>query len=355
VEKTSVAVKAKLPEHKVHNQLEHDVEKMSVAANTESSEHKVEKTFVAVNVKPPEHKVENGLGNTSRSILQQAFTEAFTEAQSHMAAAKYGLLFLVVLLALRVIVFRSEQIRLALGCRRDKDRSRKQLSAKALKVPGREVGLPSKLELSGGGSTGGPHLCPDLLVPGNSECTLMVPQLDVAAGSRVCISDVKGRPVLRATLGLSPVLRGCRANKLSDIQRLVLSSATGDATFAYCRNGESRAGGGRTGLVMHHSSEEPFGVLNPDSCEVGCGYSLIANAGWHIYFRIDQETGNVSAIDECGKLIAVAQPTATLTHAIRVGPQVDAGMIVLAVLGIGVLEGRASVSKTFSMLRKAAS
>jgi len=359
VEKIPAEVKTKHPEHKVSDQLlqvKDEVETIPAAVKTKNPEHKVsdapakdqlesevEDMILAVNTKPFENEVQGGLGNTFHTFLQQACTRA----RSHPAATKYGLMFVVALLVLRILAFHGGYSSLALRCRREKDRSHKQPAASTLKVPTLQVGSQSKLGSTRNGNAGGSHMCPDLLVPEGSECTLMVPQLDVTGGSCVCISDAKGRPVLRATLGLSPVLRGCRASRLADIQRLVLSSATGDATFAYCRNGESQIGCGRTGLVMHNTSEAPFGVLKPDSCEVGSGYSLIANAGWLIYFRIDKETGHVSAIDECGKLVAVAQPTTNSAHAVHIGSEVDAGMIVLAILGIGVLDGRAAMSRNF--------
>jgi len=335
VAKTPLAVETKPLEHKTSDTPAKDGK---LHARQDQLEPEVQDMILAVSAKPNENKVDDSLGITFRSILQQAWIQA----RRHPSATKYGLMLVVVMLVLRILAYRG-----GTSCRRDKDRSHKQPVASTSKVPSQQVGSSQPtFGLSGNGNAGGPHLCPDLLVPEGSECTLLVPQLNVDGGSRVCISDAKGRPVLRATLGLSPVLRGCRASRLADIQRLVLSSATGDATFAYCRHGESQPGGGRNGLVMYHNSEAPFGVLKPDSCEVGSGYSLIANAGWHIYFRFDRENGNVSAIDECGKLVAVAQPTTKSTHAIRIGSQVDAGMIVLAVLGIGVLEGRAALSRS---------
>merc|ERR1719277_2529353 len=85
---------------------------------------------------------------------------------------------------------------------------------------------------------GGPHLCPDLVVPEGHECTLLVPCLPPANSSNAnvghaTIDDGTGSPVCQLKFSLLPDTSG---------RRLQLSSASGDSIFAYCKDCEAEQG-----------------------------------------------------------------------------------------------------------------
>lgn len=198
---------------------------------------------------------------------------------------------------------------------------------------------------SGAGTQGpsldeGPYLCSELIVPEGKECTLVVPRLPRggpgASGGHVVISDASGMPVLRASYSLS-IAVPTRAPRPRDLKRLVLSSASGETAFAFCRDGEAQLGGTSAGLAIHHSSETAFGVLCADGCQVGDGCSVITQRGSRIYFRRGLQVGSLNVTDDSGQLLAVAEPAGT-AHSVRVGQLVDAGLITLGLLGIDLLE-----------------
>jgi len=198
---------------------------------------------------------------------------------------------------------------------------------------------------SGAGTQGpsldeGPYLCSELIVPEGKECTLVVPRLPRggpgASGGHVVISDASGMPVLRASYNLS-IAVPTRAPRPRDLKRLVLSSASGETAFAFCRDGEAQLGGTSAGLAIHHSSETAFGVLCADGCQAGDGCSVITQRGSRIYFRRGLQVGSLNVTDDSGQLLAVAEPAGT-AHSVRVGQLVDAGLITLGLLGIDLLE-----------------
>lgn len=191
------------------------------------------------------------------------------------------------------------------------------------------------------------HLCPELVVPEGSECTLLVPRLPPRSSSengQVSVDDARGVPVFRASFVLGDQQR--RDNK-----RLILSSAAGDAVFAFCRDSEADAAGSSTrkGLTLHHHFETPFGVLRPEGRNACGGYVVVTRRGFTVQFRGDMKAGNLNATDEHGRLLGISEqfgPAGSGRRSIRIGPLVDAGLIALALLGIDLLEYEAASSSS---------
>lgn len=106
--------------------------------------------------------------------------------------------------------------------------------------------------------------------------------------------------------------------------------------FASCRDVE-QVTGQRPALAIFHHSEVPFGILRPDS-SVGDGsaYSILTHTGREIFLYRAAEVAGMRAEDESGRLLAMVIGIAP--RSIRIGPQVDAGLMTLALLGIDVLE-----------------
>mmetsp|Transcript_64447 Transcript_64447/g.185217 ORF Transcript_64447/g.185217 Transcript_64447/m.185217 type:complete len:432 (+) Transcript_64447:13-1308(+) len=165
------------------------------------------------------------------------------------------------------------------------------------------------------------YLCPELVVPEEQECTLLVPRLPEGGSSgQVTVDDLRGVAVFRAYYGQG--------------KRLILSSAAGDSVFAFCRDGESGT------LTIHHPSDAQFGSLRSD----GGGYTVATRRGVCMHLRGDVRLGNLNATDEQGQLLAIAEPVAksNARRSVRIGPQVDAGLVALVLLGIDVLEQQAA-------------
>mmetsp|Transcript_99561 Transcript_99561/g.277151 ORF Transcript_99561/g.277151 Transcript_99561/m.277151 type:complete len:468 (+) Transcript_99561:131-1534(+) len=180
------------------------------------------------------------------------------------------------------------------------------------------------------GAPDGPRLCPELVVPEGNECVLFVPVARPSATeSSVTVSDSHGMPVFNATFK-------------SDQKHLVLTSATGSGVFASCREAEMdqdthRNRDNRSSvLTIFYRSEQPYGTLRGDGPRPAHGYSVSAHTGWRVRFRGDPESHNLNATDDQGHLLAITEQ-GTTKRAIRIGPNVDAGLVALAVLGIDLL------------------
>mmetsp|Transcript_47675 Transcript_47675/g.108428 ORF Transcript_47675/g.108428 Transcript_47675/m.108428 type:complete len:476 (+) Transcript_47675:112-1539(+) len=185
------------------------------------------------------------------------------------------------------------------------------------------------------------HLCPELVVPEGSECTLVVPRLPGSAmdSSEVTIDDAKGAPVFHATFSKASTWGSVTVRQES--KRLILSNATGEAVFAFCRDVEAETRGGPIGLVIHYHSDAPFGTLRADTRDTGSGYTVVARQGSTFHFRGQPLLGNMNVTDEKGRLLAIAEPMHShdgSRRSVRIGPLVDAGLVTLAMLGIDILE-----------------
>lgn len=192
-------------------------------------------------------------------------------------------------------------------------------------------------------------LCPELIVPAANECTLMVPAtLATPGGSweadmEMTIDDLKHQPVLRVATGAGT--GGKKNRRLS-----LMTGETPQAVSAYAE---------MTGTWP----DAAFTISRPDGtffAELSCartaapqgdGYILRPTVGGVMHLRcgvsIGQfSTSSINFADERGRLLAVSESrvrrtSRLLERHIRVGPFVDAGLAVLCLLGIDVLEASA--------------
>lgn len=176
----------------------------------------------------------------------------------------------------------------------------------------------------------GSHLCPELVVPSGSECTLVIPRVGPTSSglSPLSICDARGVPVFKASFSSSGD---------AGARRLALSSATGDAVFSFCRDLPYDPATGQRGFAIFHYSERRFGELRADGPRPANGYSITSRKGWRVRFRGDPEGRNLNATDDHGRLLAITEGVGTGTRSVRIGPVVDAGLIAMAVLGIDLL------------------
>lgn len=188
------------------------------------------------------------------------------------------------------------------------------------------------------------HLCPELVVPEASECVLLVPQLSafdaIDVSSVFVINDARGVPVFDASF--APDVQPSSAAEPGFRRRLLLSSTTqGDdfdsAVFAYLREppGRMRSGKAPHELQVCHFSDTVFGQLAPHSQGGRGSYSVTTALGRRTIFSPGQPPAIMHAADERGRLLAVVKSVKGETrYSVTIGPMVDAGLVVLSLMGI---------------------
>lgn len=180
-----------------------------------------------------------------------------------------------------------------------------------------------------GGSGAGPAtLCADLVVPEGDECTLQVPRLPSRGGPlSIYVDSMKGAPVFRAQV----TMQGAR-------RRLTLSNPPEEVVFGFCRDVQPNASIPRIAVHDHRMAE--FGVLQADPKAAG-GFIFRSRKGWAVHFG---GSPHIQAQDDQGLLLATTDPMGEPNFVgdgkrpLRIGPEVDAGLIVLCFLGIDLLQ-----------------
>lgn len=181
------------------------------------------------------------------------------------------------------------------------------------------------------------HLCPELVVPDMTECTLLIPQLsDITSDTvKASIDDNGGVSVFRFEY---------TSIEVGDGARLSLRSPKEEQTFATLRETSNRLDnlGGRSFALGIHGAEKAhqFGVIRANLAD--SSYEVTSLGGEKIRFRGDA-SGTLSAVDEQGQLLALGQPASEgpgglKRRSVRIGPLVDAGLIAVSFLGIDILQ-----------------
>lgn len=193
-------------------------------------------------------------------------------------------------------------------------------------------------------------LCPRLLVPENSECTVEMPPGTTSVlnlpGARVMLSTTSGKPLLCASFDRSsPRGRG-------PTEKLILSSTVDDEVFASCYlevpdNDPTRQ---PIGIIICGSSGDQFGRLAAVTSHSrwGRGFNLSTPAG-QMFFQ-DRGARVVRVLDGNGFLAAVAEelvgPSCINARTVTAGPHVDIGLIALSLMGIDWLTSDQDKIKT---------
>lgn len=185
------------------------------------------------------------------------------------------------------------------------------------------------------------HLCWELVVPENTECSLLLPEI---MGSRLnpngvlSVNDVNGMAVLYVAYSIAerppPGPRDLPGNG----KRLILRSALEDIVLASCMDGEPEAAGGLPELTIFNKSEEPFGILRLISHGPRSSYLVSLITGKTISVQRDSQTLTSCITDEDGWLLAYSEGTGERGRSIRISPQVCAGLMTLTMLGIDILD-----------------
>lgn len=204
--------------------------------------------------------------------------------------------------------------------------------------------LPSKSPPHSPQDNSNPSICPELVVPEGCECSLLVPRLPPkGAGNegKISVADAMGVSIFQAEF--RPSLIG-----QADGKRMILTSSATENIFATCRDAKPVAPPADRegyGLMIHNHLEQPIGVLRSET-PARSSYTLLTRQGVRIQVQGDIKAGAVTITDQQGRLLATAETKGTTNgglRSVRVGPLVDAGLMVLSILGIDLLEHDAAV------------
>jgi hypothetical protein len=187
--------------------------------------------------------------------------------------------------------------------------------------------------------------CPDLVVPANCECVLIVPVRSLP----VEVADAGGRIVLRAdsddmcgggSVRSSPVSAGPPSH-------VRLLGETGDV-LAQCRALPSQSRGPAAAeFQLLCATGRPFARLVAGGPSCKDRYTLETVHKAQLYFCGSFEHHAVNIMDSSNKLLATTEPCAatraggTSSYRLRVAPLADVGLVLCCLLSIEHLQGSA--------------
>lgn len=212
-------------------------------------------------------------------------------------------------------------------------------------------------------TSGSKYLCPELVVPQDGECCLLLPKAPLhilqalrsgtvmalpAARSefKLPIVDMKGVTVLQAIFKLSSSASQSN-NDNRETSSIVLCSPTEEhhflAQIRETRNVEPSV------LTLHDHKCTLFGSLRAEIGDRGSGYIHSACDGSRLHFSGDFKFDSLHessiqaqglVFDENQELRAFVKPRLLdeSSRSVRFGPGVDVGCVLLCLLGIDVLE-----------------
>jgi len=196
---------------------------------------------------------------------------------------------------------------------------------------------PSKQNDFGDCST----LCADIMIPEQHECVLMMPMLPLPSSNTrnamdsngprtstnvtLMIKDTHGKPSFRLAVNLAPRVIG---------DRLTLGSVLGEYIY-----GRAKDGPDGSSLIICECSGAEFGELRQLE---GNDFTLTKARGQEVHFHMSAQGNNVKAIDYKGWPLAVSERgpdgISSDRRVVRIGPMVDAAMILVCLLGIDLLK-----------------
>lgn len=185
-----------------------------------------------------------------------------------------------------------------------------------------------------------PALCKELLVPEGSECELKVPIFhlsNLGSRSEFPVTDARGHAAFRITI-LLPSSASSQDLSSQESMRMILSSAEGDCVLAYSSI-EQANDPANSAVTLHHVSSAVFGAVK---YVPGRGFQFTKSLTWrqwYIMFHQKDERGMRTVVDERQDVLASQMKGEDASYQIiTIGSFVDAGFVLLAVLGIDMLE-----------------
>lgn len=188
----------------------------------------------------------------------------------------------------------------------------------------------------------GPYLCPELVVPEHNECTLLVPELKISEACPngiISIDDVNHSAVLLTSYSIMPKPPSAPYEVPGNGKRLVLRSALEDVVVASCRDADPDPAGGPPGLTILNKADEVCGMLRPSGPGSRNSFVVVLWSGQKVLIRKDIQGRCTYATDEDAWMLAcLEEEVSEGKRMLRISPQVDAGLITLAILGTKLLE-----------------
>lgn len=205
------------------------------------------------------------------------------------------------------------------------------------------VHVPPSAQALAGYPSSTRYLCPELAVPHGSECTLLIPPVPLSgtkAEGHCTIDDLKGCAVFKAVFTPWEASRSADGSSYSR-QCIRLESVTGTTLFAYCSPFVLHMDGQRVELEVFRQGGEPFGVIRRNTERGPFSVFSRSRYHWQIDFDKDFAQSPVQAEDENGTMVAFLENQDEGRWLIRVAPLGDAGLMVISVLGVLLLQQRA--------------
>lgn len=190
-------------------------------------------------------------------------------------------------------------------------------------------------------------LCPELVVPENNECTLLLPEMNVTPPGQgasgpihqpkiLSIDDLNGMAVLFAAYTTAAVPPAGHLDVPGHSKRLVLRSALEDVVLASCADSVEIDAQSDPSLVIFDKADEQCAVLRASSPGGTRGFMVHFTTGQKVMIRRDLQSSGTYATDEDGWLLACTENTER-GRVIRISPQQDAGLMTLAMLGTDLM------------------
>jgi len=195
-------------------------------------------------------------------------------------------------------------------------------------VPGGAIPSSSEDEENHGGRSGdGDGFCPDLVVPQQCECILVVPVYAPVGTFSIC--DMNGRAVLQAFTQMQG--QGL-------LWQLHLQTATGES-LARCI--EVRSGTATLGKEFHVLDGKGKHFATLTQVQGQQRFELTTQSGFKLHFYGNFQTQAVNVTDEDESLLATTEPCGTdfdqtgIYYRLRVAPLANVGHSLCALLCIG--------------------
>lgn len=179
----------------------------------------------------------------------------------------------------------------------------------------------------------GEGFCPDLVVPQQCECILVVPVYAPVGNFNIC--DMNGRTVLQAFTQIEGQ---------GNFWQLHLQTATGAAPQTLARCIEVRPSNGSSTSVEFRildAEGKPFATLTQVQVQGQLRFELTTQHGFKLYFYGNFQTQAINVTDEDDSLLATTEPCgvdfdqAGVYYRLRVAPLANVGHSLCALLCIG--------------------
>jgi len=186
-------------------------------------------------------------------------------------------------------------------------------------------------------------LCPELVVPSESQCMLLLPEINPSLDECgiLCIDDVNGMPVMYVAYTLAQTPSAKKHDVPGNGKRLIVRSALEDLILASCMDGELESDMGAASLVILGRSEEQRGMIHASNSP--CDTAMVTLwTGDRMLIQKSDQAKSTCIIDESGGQMACTRSREP--RLLQVNPGADAGLAVIALLGsdliqLGVVNG----------------